>query len=71
MRTVQEAHITQQNTLGGGEGSSACLLGFLAVRIGPGTVTLGETLPVKQSAHIFISVIWARSTGGLAAATSQ
>ena len=34
-------------------------------------MTLGETLPVKHSAHILISVSWAGSEGGLAAAGPQ
>lgn len=49
---VQEAHVPQQNTLGGGEGSSACLLVFHAVCIGPGTVTW-ERRYLSSTVHTF------------------
>lgn len=36
------------------------------VRVGPDSVTLGETLPVKHDAHYWVSVSWAGSKSGLA-----
>lgn len=38
------------------------------MHVGPGTMTLGETLPAEHRAHNLISVSWAGSEGGLAAA---